>query len=128
MNTICKTDINNNDDLFILYNCIRNLYMCEPEYIPLVFKKIENEAKTINNINFLNFIKYFKDTYIKKFNPESWNYYENYRHITNNSCESYNAQLNKLFDKKSNFYKLVYKLKLEEHNIIMAYKKDYQVY
>ena len=106
MNIICKTDINNNDDLFILYNCIRN-FMCEPEYIPLVFKKIENEAKKINNINFLNFIKYFKDTYIKKFNPESWNYYENYRHITNNSCESYNAQLNKLFDKKSNFYKLV---------------------
>ena len=97
--------------------------MCEPEYIPLVFKKIETEAKAINNINFLNFIKYFKDTYIKKFNPESWNYYENYRHITNNSCESYNAQLNKLFDKKSNFYKLVYKLKLEEHNIVMTYKK-----
>ena len=65
MNIICKTDINNNDDLFLLNNCIRNLYMCEPEYIPLVFKKIENEAKTINNINFLNFIKYFKDTYIK---------------------------------------------------------------
>ena len=107
MNAICKTDINNNDDLFILYNCIRNLYMCEPEYIPLVFKKRENEAKAINNINFLNFIKYFKDTYIKKFTPESCNYYENYRHITNNSCESYNAQLNKLFDKKSNFYKLV---------------------
>ena len=52
MNIICKTDINNNDDLFLLNNCIRNLYMCEPEYIPLVFKKIENEAKTINNIIF----------------------------------------------------------------------------
>ena len=36
--------------------------MHKPEYIPLVFKKIENKAKTINNINFLNFIKYFKDT------------------------------------------------------------------
>ena len=109
MNIICKTDINNNDDLFLLNNCIRNLYMCEPEYIPLVFKKIENEAKTINNINFLNseFYKIFQRYLYKKFNPESWNYYENYRHITNNSCESYNAQLNKLFDKKSNFYKLV---------------------
>ena len=53
MNTKCKIDINNNDDLFILYNYIRNLYICEPEYIPLVFKKIEIEAKTINNINFL---------------------------------------------------------------------------
>ena len=35
MNAICKTDINNNDDLFILYNYIRNLYICEPEYIYL---------------------------------------------------------------------------------------------
>ena len=42
---------------------------------------------------------------------------------TNNSCESYNTQLNKLSDKKSNFYKLIYELKLEEHNIIMTYKK-----
>ena len=41
--------------------------MCEPEYISLVFKKIENEANTINNINFLNLKKYFKDTYIKKY-------------------------------------------------------------
>ena len=78
----------NNNDLFILYNCIRNLFMCEPEYISLVFKKIENEANTINNINYLNFIKYFKDTYIKKYKLESWNYYENRRHITNNACES----------------------------------------
>ena len=39
-----------------------------------------------------------------------------------------NSQLNKLFDKKPNFYKLVYELKLEEHNIVMTYKKDYQVY
>lgn len=29
MNKICKTDLNNNDDLFIVYNCIINLYMCE---------------------------------------------------------------------------------------------------
>lgn len=54
---------------------------------------------------------------------ENWNYYENYRHITNNTYESYYAKLNKLFDRKPNFYKLLYELKLEEHNVLMTYKK-----
>lgn len=35
---------------------------------------------------------------------------------------------NKLFDKKLNFYKLIYELKLEAHNIVITYKKDYQAY
>ena len=52
-----------------------------------------------------------------------WNYYNNYRHVTNNACESYNAKLNNLFQKKPTFFKLLYEIRLEESSIINEFIK-----
>ena len=38
------------------------------------------------NANFKNFLNYFGEEYIKKYNILSWNYYLDYRHLTNNEC------------------------------------------
>ena len=117
---MCKSDISNNDNLFILYKAIYNLYLCDPEYIVKVFKIIRQKS---NNINFNKFLDYYEEEYFKVFNISNWNYYKNYRHITNNACEAYNSKINKLFDKKPSFFKLVYELSVEESSIITNYNK-----
>ncbi len=43
--------------------------------------------------------------------------------MTNNACESYNAKLNNLFQKKPTFLKLLYELRIEESSIIKDFKK-----
>ena len=57
------------------------------------------------------------------YNIKNWNYFNNFRHITNNACESYNAKINNLFQKKPTYFKLIYELRLEEADIIINYKK-----
>ena len=59
----------------------------------------------------------------KNLDVSSWNYYKNFIHVTNNSCESYNFKLNKLFMKKPKFFKLLYELRIEEHDIVNTYEK-----
>ena len=39
-NKLCNEAINNNDNLYILYNMINNLYLCHPDYVMIVFNKI----------------------------------------------------------------------------------------
>ena len=85
-----------------------------------MFYKIRDNS---DNENFDNFLKYFEDYYIKMYNIKNWNYFNNFRHITNNACESYNAKINNLFQKKPTYFKLIYELRLEEANIIINYKK-----
>ena len=99
MNSLCKKDIEEDDDLLILYNMINNLYLCHPDYVKIVFDKIKENS---DNENFDKFLKYFDDNYIKIYKINNWNYYNNFRHITNNACESYNAKINNFFSKKAN--------------------------
>ena len=84
-NKICLNDINENDNLFILYNIITNLYLCNLNYIKDVFELIKRENESDN---FELFLDYFQSQYLKIFPIESWNYYKNARHLTNNSCEA----------------------------------------
>ena len=86
----------------------------------MIFALIKKENK---NNNFKEFLNYFENEYINKYGVESWNYAENVRHVTNNACESYNSKLNRLFSVKPTFYKLLYELRLEEHQISVTYNK-----
>ena len=63
-NNLCKKDIIDNDDVFIYYNMICNLYLCDPLFVKSVFKLIETNN---SNENFNRFLNYFKITYIKNF-------------------------------------------------------------
>ena len=104
----------------MLYNAIRNLYICDPSYTKLILNLIKEEN---DNNNFKNFILYFENEYINKYDILSWNYYNKYRHITNNACEAYNAKIKKWFMKKPTFFKLLYELQIEENIIVTTYKK-----
>ena len=89
-NTLCLGDIMNNDTLLSLYNIICNLYLYDPKYVNLVFDIIKNKT---DNENFIAFLDYFEEQYMKKCSPINWNYYNNTIHCTNNSCESYNCKI-----------------------------------
>ncbi|KAL6596722.1 hypothetical protein U3516DRAFT_671621 [Neocallimastix sp. 'constans'] len=58
--------------------------------------------------------EFFKINYLNKYNANNWNYYNNIKHITNNTSESFNNYLNNLFQKIPTFYKLITALKKEE--------------
>ncbi|KAG4088997.1 hypothetical protein H8356DRAFT_1721474, partial [Neocallimastix lanati (nom. inval.)] len=60
------------------------------------------------------FLEFFKINYLNKYNANNWNYYNNIKHITNNTSESFNNYLNNLFQKIPTFYKLITALKKEE--------------
>lgn len=51
------------------------------------------------------------------------NYFGKYRHMTNNACEAYNSKINKWFEKKSSFFKLIYELRIEDSTIVINYNK-----
>ena len=121
-NILCKSELSNDENLYTLYNIMCNLFLCDPEYVVYVFDIIKRKS---DNDNFNNFLKYFETEYIKRYGINNWNYYENYRHMTNNACEAYNSKLNRLFDKKPTFYKLIYELRTEEADIVNKYKKRY---
>jgi hypothetical protein len=63
-NNLCKKDIIDNDDVFIYYNMICNLYLRDPLFVKSVFKLIKTNN---SNENFNRFLNYFKITYIKNF-------------------------------------------------------------
>ncbi len=62
MNILCKSEIDEDENLLILFNMINNLYLCKPEYVKIVFNKIMDNSI---NVNFDKFLEYFEDTYIK---------------------------------------------------------------
>ena len=119
-NKICFDEIKNDDKTFVLYKIITNLYVCDPEYVIPVFNLI---SKKNNSENFKKFLTYFETQYIKKIDINSWNYNDDLTHVTNNSCESYNCKLKKLFKVKPTFIKLLYELRLEENDISNIYEK-----
>ena len=119
-NKICSKEIKENDVLYKLIKTVSNLYICDPDYVLPIFELI---CKKNTNNNFKNFLTYFKNQYILKIDIHSWNYYKNFTHITNNSCESYNCKLNKIFKVKPTFFKLLYELRIEEQDIVTTYEK-----
>lgn len=58
-----------------------------------------------NNENFIAFLDYFEEQYMIKSSPINWNYYNNSIQYTNNSCESYNCNLNRMFNSKPPFFR-----------------------
>ena len=87
MNSLCKHEIEENNNLLILYHMVNNLYLYHPDYVKIVFNKIKEKSL---NENLNKYLKYFEDTYIKLYNIKRWNYFDKYRHVTNNAVESYN--------------------------------------
>ena len=106
------------DNVNLLFKCITNLAFVDPQYTiklyDVIFRKNTNE-------NFKKFLKYFKDTYIIKYNHNTWNYFANIENTTNNCCESYNNKINNYFNKKPTFFKLLYVLRKEEDDISKEY-------
>ena len=61
---ICKKDIHSNNEIYILYKYITNFPFINSEYILDIYHKIFNET---DNNNFKEFLKYFKKTYLIRF-------------------------------------------------------------
>ncbi|ORX76120.1 hypothetical protein BCR32DRAFT_284529 [Anaeromyces robustus] len=76
-----------------------------------------------NYVQFLEFLEYFKYTYLIDYNIKYWNYYNNIKHITNNASESYNNQLKNFFSKKPTFFKLIYVLQKQQFLSNVDYKR-----
>ena len=119
-NKLCFNEVKEKDIIFILYKIITNLYICDPNYVKAVFQLI---CKKNSDNNFIKLLTYFENQYIKNLDVISWNYHYNFTHVTNNCCESNNCILNKLFRVKPKFFKLLYELRIEEHDIVNTYEK-----
>lgn len=113
-NKICYNEVDTNNRVFILYRSITNFPFINPEYIYDIYNKFKEESETNNYKHFLEFLDYFKKTYLITYEIKYWNYYDHIEHITNNACESFNNYLNNIFSKKPTFFKLLFTLKKEE--------------
>ncbi|KAL6625552.1 hypothetical protein U3516DRAFT_809758 [Neocallimastix sp. 'constans'] len=85
--------------------------------------KIKSECQEHNYVQFLEFLEYFKKTYLINFETENWNYYDNIEHITNNVSETFNKYLKKLFAKKPTFFQLLSELQKEESKYYIDYER-----
>ena len=56
MNSLSKHEIEENDNLLILYHMVNNLYLYHPDYVKIVFNKIKE--KSLNEY-FNKYLKYF---------------------------------------------------------------------
>ena len=74
-----------------------------------------------NSDQFLEFLKYFQDTYFIKYKINEWNYYNFIEHITNNASESFNNYLNRLIPLNPNFYIFVGLIREEENVSFVKY-------
>ncbi|KAG4091132.1 hypothetical protein H8356DRAFT_1408380 [Neocallimastix lanati (nom. inval.)] len=111
---LCGNKVEKIKDLYIYYNNISNFPFINPEYIYDIYSKIKSECQEHNYVQFLEFLEYFKKTYLINFETENWNYYDNIEHITNNVSETFNKYLKKLFAKKPTFFQLLSELQKEE--------------
>ena len=111
----------NNDTLLSLYNIMCNLYLCDQNYVNLVFDIIKNKT---DNEKFIAFLDYFEEQQYKiKCSPINWNYYNNTIDCTNDSYESYNCKLKRMFNSIPSFFRLLYELRIEEKDIINTFRK-----
>jgi len=70
---------------------------------------------------FLEFLKYFQDTYFIKYKINEWNYYNCIEHITNNASGSFNNYLNRLIPSNPYFYIFVGLIREEENVSFVKY-------
>ncbi|KAL6589672.1 hypothetical protein U3516DRAFT_819581 [Neocallimastix sp. 'constans'] len=110
-------------DLYIYYNNISNFPFINPEYIYGIYSKIKSECQEHNYVQFLEFLEYFKKTYLINYETKNWNYYDNIEHITNNVSETFNKYLKKLFAKKPTFFQLLSELQKEESKYYIDYER-----
>ena len=103
-NEICSKELKKIRNIYINYNKTSNLPFINPEYIYDIYNKIKSECQEHNYNQFLEFLEYFKKTYLISYETNYWNYYDNIEHITNNASESYNNYLKKLFPKKKTYF------------------------
>ena len=73
-NKICLNDINKNDNLFVLYRILSNLYICDPNFVVDVFQLIKEKS---DKPAFGEYLKYFEEQYIHRYGISSWNFYKN---------------------------------------------------
>ncbi|KAG4094982.1 hypothetical protein H8356DRAFT_1399656, partial [Neocallimastix lanati (nom. inval.)] len=99
-------EVENNNDLYIYYKYISNFPLINSKYINYIYDKIKSECHEHNYdlFFFLEFLDYFKKTYLKSYKIKYWNYYNNIEHITNNALKSYNNYLKHLFSEKLIFF------------------------
>eukprot|EP00833_Pecoramyces_ruminatium_P014750 jgi/Orpsp1_1/1188782/evm.model.d7180000067137.1 len=84
-NKSCSDEVENNDNIYTYYKNISNLPFINPKYVFDIYIKIKRECQKKEYKNFLEFLNYFYDTYLMRYDVNSWNYYENIEHITNNA-------------------------------------------
>ncbi|ORY20526.1 hypothetical protein LY90DRAFT_516717 [Neocallimastix californiae] len=107
----------------ILKNKKQTTYEILFEEIKKKFYKIKSECQEHNYVQFLEFLEYFKKTYLINFETENWNYYDNIEHITNNVSETFNKYLKKLFAKKPTFFQLLSELQKKNQNNYIDYER-----
>ena len=73
---------------------LKALSFIRTEFVLSVFFNLEEEAQILNNQLINEFYDYFKKEYINLLDYNSWNYYKEKQHLTNNACEAYHNQLN----------------------------------
>ncbi|KAG4090073.1 hypothetical protein H8356DRAFT_1431463 [Neocallimastix lanati (nom. inval.)] len=120
---LCGDKVEKIKDLYIYYNNISNFPFINPEYIYDIYSKIKSECQEHNYVQFLEFLEYFKKTYLINYETENWNYYDNIEHITNNVSETFNKYLKKLFAKKPTFFQLLSELQKEESKYYIDYER-----
>ncbi|KAG4106047.1 hypothetical protein H8356DRAFT_1418214 [Neocallimastix lanati (nom. inval.)] len=69
-----------------------NIIITPKQIFIVILKKVflmllKNEYLEHKYDNFLEFLEYFKITYLKDYEIKHWNYYDNIEHITNNVSE-----------------------------------------
>ncbi|ORY12375.1 hypothetical protein LY90DRAFT_518355 [Neocallimastix californiae] len=106
---------------YCIWHFKRALEIKKKNYV--VINKIKSECQEHNYVQFLEFLEYFKKTYLINFETENWNYYDNFEHITNNVSETFNKYLKKLFAKKPTFFQLLSELQKEESKYYIDYER-----
>jgi len=122
-NKLINNEVECNINLYIDYKYISNFPFINPEYIYDIYNKIKSKCHEHNYVQFLEFLEYYKNTYLIDYKIKYWNYYNNIRHITNNASESYNNHLNKLFPNKPTFFRLINVLREQEFLSNADYEK-----
>lgn len=93
---------------------IKTLSFIDPLYIFDVYEFIKDAEDNEKDTAFVN---YFETTYLRKYDPNNWNYYRVFDHRANNSCESHNHVLNSMFNSKPTIWKFISIIREEEEEL-----------
>lgn len=125
----------NNNAYFNLFNdnlkakelifSLKALAHIRTEFVLSVFYSLEDEAKSLNIPLVNQFYDYFKNEYINLLDYNSWNYYKERKHFTNNCCEAYHNKLNKIIGmKKPHFW---FSINIIKNELILFKNKYYNL-